>query len=113
MNLKNLREAMSNLVCFEMDLPNELGERIDCKYHNPAIIKEIENLRKYNVIDRKTVKLGRRDIANVRGGKRLPRGHTFLNADFDNIPYIRATDIVDGKVDIEKAQKINYEIHKK
>lgn len=113
MNIKNLNGEMSNPHCFELELPKELGERIDCKYHNPATINKIRNFRKYKSQDRKIERLGKQGIAIVKGGKRLPKGHIYLKTDYDKIPYIRATDIINGKVSIENSEKINYEVHKK
>jgi len=111
MNMKNLREEMDNPFCFAVELPDELGARVDCKYHNPEITKEIENLRNYRMENSKIEKLRR--IAIPSGGKRLPKGHIFFKTDYDNVPYIRATDIKHGKVDVENSERINYQVHKK
>ena len=102
---------MNNSFCFETKVPKELGKRIDCKYHNPKTINEIEKLKNYQTSKRKIEKLGK--IAVVKGGKRLPKGHVFFKTDYDDIPYIRATDIKHGKIDVENSEKINYEVHKK
>jgi len=102
---------MNNPFCFEMRMPKELGKRIDCKYYNPKIINEIEKLKNYQSPNRIIEKLGK--IAFVKGGKRLPKGHIFFKNDYDDIPYIRATDIKHGKVNVENSEKINYEVHKK
>jgi type I restriction enzyme S subunit len=102
---------MNNSFCFKTKLPKKLGKRIDCKYHNPKTINEIEKLENYQASNRKIEKLGK--IAVIKGGKRLPKGHIFFKTDYDDIPYIRAIDIKHGKVDIENSEKINYEVHKK
>ena len=102
---------MNNPFCFETRIPKELGKRIDCKYHNPKIINEIEKFKNYQTLNRIIEKLGK--IAIVKGGKRLTKGHIFFKTDYDDIPYIRATDIKHGKVDVENSEKINYGVHKK
>lgn len=102
---------MDNPFCFEIELPEELYKRVDCKYYNPKTIKELENFRKYRIRNSKIEKLDK--IAITSGGKRLPKGHIFFKTDYDNIPYIRATDIRNGKVDIDNSERINYEVHKK
>jgi len=102
---------MNNYFCFETRIPKELGKRIDCKYHNPKIIKEIEKLTNYKSLYRIIKKLG--EISIVKGGKRLPKGHIFLKTDYDDIPYIRAIDVKHGKVDVKNSEKVNYEVHKK
>jgi len=86
-------------------------DRIDCKFYNPKTIEEIRKFRKYQSPNRKIEKIGNFSI--VKGGKRLPKGHLFFKTDYDKIPYIRATDIVDGKVNVENSERISYEIHKK
>lgn len=102
---------MNNPFCFETRIPKERGKRIDCKYHNPKTINEIEKFKDCQTPNRIIEKLGK--IAIVKGGKRLPKGHMFFKTDYDDIPYIRATDIKHGKVDVENSEKINYEVHKK
>ena len=52
------------------------------------------------------------DIANVKGGKRLPKGHDLLKVKTSH-PYIRARDIRDGKITFDEPVYINDETYKK
>ncbi|MEQ8245512.1 restriction endonuclease subunit S [Fulvivirga sp.] len=50
------------------------------------------------------------NIAEVKGGKRLPLGETFSN---EGIPYIRAEDVKNGFVDYENSPKISEQTYEK
>lgn len=57
----------------------------------------------------KTVKLG--ELADVKGGKRLPLGSALVSIKTEH-PYIRVTDIQDGKVKKEQLQFVPNEVFK-
>lgn len=58
----------------------------------------------------KTKKLG--ILADVKGGKRLPKGENVVS-DKTNHPYIRLTDMIDGKINAKNVMYITDEVHKK
>jgi len=88
----------------------DIDDRLDCAWFNPITENEVEQLRKRKNNDRKLVKL--HVIADVDGGKRLPQGTTFQDDEASTIPYVRATDIKNLKVDVDNAVKITKEIHR-
>jgi type I restriction enzyme, S subunit len=56
------------------------------------------------------VKVKIEDIAEVKGGKRLPKGHELLN-ERTNYPYIRVTDFTHGTVGLTKIKYIDEYTH--
>jgi type I restriction enzyme S subunit len=54
------------------------------------------------------VKLG--DLAKVKGGKRLPKGHSLIDVK-TNHPYIRVKDLTNGSVDLTSLVYINEQTH--
>jgi len=98
----------NNPLAFCVDLLQE-DDRLDCAWFNPIVENKIESLRKRNASDRKLVKL--KIVADVTGGKRLPKGTVVQESESNNIPYIRATDVKNLKVNLSAAIKIPKEIH--
>ena len=84
------------------EVSSKFDFRIDGEYWHPQYLQsenEIEN--------HEWAYLG--DIAEIKGGQRLPLGETFSE---DGIPYIRAED-VNFFVDYESSPTISYELHQK
>jgi len=82
---------------------SELSERIDAEYYKPMFLVSnalIEN--------KKSKKLS--ELADVKGGKRLPKGEVFSD---EGISYIRAEDVKNGFVEYESSPKISLELHQK
>lgn len=88
-NYKNVLEANSDL-------------RIDGEYFKPDFLSAEKRIEKIHFALLE-------NIADVKGGKRLPLGETFAD---DGIPYIRAEDIR-MFADYTSAPKIALELHKK
>ena len=87
----------------------EDDDRLDCAWFNPLTENKIENLRKNKSKDRKLVEL--KTIADVKGGKRLPKGTVIVEGEANNIPYVRAADIKNQKVNLDTSIKIPKGIH--
>src|SRR3990167_6912822 len=83
--------------------------RLDCAWFNPVAEDKIEQLRTKNNTARKLVKL--RMLADVSGGKRLPKGAVIQESETSVIPYVRGMDVKNLKVNIDTAAKITKEIH--
>jgi type I restriction enzyme S subunit len=58
--------------------------------------------------DWKVAKLG--DIAEVKGGKRLPKGHSLLDTP-TRFPYIRIVDFINMSVDVKNLKYLSLETH--
>ena len=84
----------------------EDDDRLDCSWFNPIIKNKMDKLKKKK--NRKLVPLSA--IANITGGKRLPG---IIESDTNTIPYIRAMDVKNLKVNVNTAIKISKEIHQK
>jgi len=84
-------------------------DRLDCAWFNPIVEDRVETLRKNVRGDRKLIRL--RSIADVNGGKRLPKGTVITENESSIIPYIRAIDIKNLRVNLETAIRIPKEIH--
>ena len=67
-------------------------------------------MRKNKRKDRRLIKL--KNVADVNGGKRLPKGTVIVESEANNIPYVRATDIKNLRVNLDTAIRIPKEIHK-
>lgn len=89
---------------------NKSDDRLDCAWFNPVVKNEIEDLRKKKRTDRKLVKL--KSLADVKGGKRLPKGTVILETEANIIPYVRATDVKNLKVNLGTAIRLPKEVHK-
>lgn len=76
--------------------------RVDAEYFKPEYLGAIEEINEKHWYYLK-------DIANIKGGKRLPLNDSFTND--DGVPYIRAEDIKDFFVDYEYSPKISYNTH--
>lgn len=96
-------------LTFGVDLA-EHDDRLDCAWFNPIFENEIEKLRLAKNKNRKLTKL--KIVADVNGGKRLPKGTVIQESETSVIPYIRATDVKNLKVNADSAAKISKEIHK-
>ncbi|MCL5093947.1 MAG: restriction endonuclease subunit S [Patescibacteria group bacterium] len=95
-------------LTFGVDLA-EHDDRLDCAWFNPVFENKIEKLQVAKNKNRKLTKL--RIVAEVNGGKRLPKGTAIQESETDVIPYIRATDVKNLKVKVDSAAKISKEIH--
>ena len=104
-----LQTFEDNPLTFGIGL-SEADNRLDCDWFNPVIKNEVENLRNGGRYDRKLVKL--KSLAEVRGGKRLPKGTVILETGANIIPYVRATDVRGFKVNLDSAIRIPKEIHR-
>lgn len=82
---------------------SELSERIDAEYYKPMFL--VSNLL---IENKKSKKLS--ELADVKGGKRLPKGENFSD---EGISYIRAEDVKNSFVEYENAPKISVELHQK
>lgn len=96
-------------LTFGVDLV-EQDDRLDCAWFNPVLENKIEKLRLAKNRNRKLTKL--KIVADVNGGKRLPKGTVIQESETSVIPYIRATDVKNLRVNIDSAAKISKEIHK-
>lgn len=95
-------------LTFGVDLA-EYDDRLDCAWFNPVFENKIEKLRFAKNKNRKLTKL--KIVADVNGGKRLPKGTVIQESKISVIPYIRATDVKNLKVNVDSAAKIPKEIH--
>jgi restriction endonuclease S subunit len=82
---------------------SELSERIDAEYY-----KSIFLVSNALIENKKSKKLS--ELADVKGGKRLPKEEVFSD---EGISYIRAEDVKNGFVEYENAPKISFELHQK
>jgi len=96
---------------FSCQLSDNFYERLDCEWHNPSTIKKFDEFRNSKSENRKLIVLNK--IAEVKGGKRLPKGTLLFNTERDVIPYVRAIDVRNNEVDVKNCQKISPEIHQK
>lgn len=95
-------------LTFGIDITDQ-DDRLDCAWFNPVFENKIEKLRLAKNKNRKLTKL--KFIADVSGGKRLPKGTVIQENETNTVPYIRATDVKNLKVNIDSAAKISKEIH--
>ena len=114
-HLENLKMATTNkTICekipltFGVNLADE-DDRLDCAWFNPIFENKIEELRTAKKSNRKLTKL--KGVADVDGGKRLPKGTVIQESETSIIPYIRATDVKNLKVNVDGAAKITKDIH--
>ena len=95
-------------LTFGVNLADE-DDRLDCAWFNPIFENKIEELRTAKKSNRKLTKL--KGVADVDGGKRLPKGTVIQESETSIIPYIRATDVKNLKVNVDGAAKITKDIH--
>lgn len=93
---------------FTAELKNKY-ERLDYKWFNP-VFKNLFN-RVESEESWKTIKL--KEIADISGGKRLPKGTIITDNNNNKIPYVKGENINKLKVNIKSAQKIPEDIYKK
>lgn len=82
---------------------SELDERIDAEYYRPKFLVSDELVE-----NKKPVTLDK--LGDVKGGKRLPKGETFVE---EGVSYIRAEDVKNSFIEYKNAPKVSLEIHKK
>ena len=87
----------------------EDDDRLDCTWFNPVTKIQIDVLRKNKRKDRKLVKL--KVVADVKGGKRLPKGTVVTGSEADTIPYVRAGEVKHLRVNVDAAINISKQIH--
>ena len=88
-----------------------LREEVQSMRRDLAQVMESALAEAFN-LDEKTPKWSIATIANVKGGKRLPKGETFAEGITPN-PYIRVTDFQDFSVQIENLRYLKPETHQK
>lgn len=98
----------NNPLAYSVDLLQE-EDRLDCAWFNPIVENKIDSLKKKEVKDRKLVKL--KVVADIGGGKRLPKGAVVQENESNTIPYVRGIDVKNLKINTEKAIKIPKDIH--
>mgnify|MGYP002360272324 CR=1 FL=1 len=82
---------------------DQLMERIDAEYYRPRFLSGDRLIG-----NKQSTRLG--DIADIKGGKRLPKGEVFSD---NGIPYIRAEDVKNSFVEYENSPKISLELQRK
>jgi len=85
-------------------LEDNFTYRIDAEFFKKTYLEEEKIIAKLGFEEAK-------NIIAVKGGKRLPEGHDFLN-DKRGIPYIRAEDIKNGFVDYNNSPTISLITHR-
>jgi len=106
--IANRKILENNPLIYSVNLLQE-DDRLDCLWFNPIFENKIDFLKKKEVKDRKLVKL--KVVADISGGKRLPKGVVIQENESYTIPYIRGIDVKNLKIKIEKALKIPKDIH--
>lgn len=96
-------------LIFGVNLTDD-DNRLDCAWFNPVVEDKVGMLKKNVRNDRKLTKL--KSIADVNGGKRLPKGTVVTENEYSNIPYIRAIDIKNLRINLDTAIRIPKEIHR-
>lgn len=76
--------------------------RIDSEYYQPEYIQFEKTINKWGNLFRL------KEIAEVRGGKRLPKGETFSEV---GIPYVRSIDMESVFIDFDKVCNIPMDVH--
>ena len=99
----------SEPLSFGVDIEKQ-DDRLDCFWFNPVFENKIEKLRLGKNKKRKLVKL--KVIADVNGGKRLPKGTVIQDNEMSIIPYVRVTDVKNLKINSDLAAKITKEVHR-
>ncbi len=94
-------------LSFSVDL-DENDDRIDCAWFNPVARDKINSL-KHASNKRKLTSL--KSVSDVNYGKRLPAGTVVTPDEASVIPFIRASDIKNLRVNWESSVKLPREIH--
>jgi len=97
-----------NPLTFSVALTED-DDRLDCAWFNPVIENKIDTLRKSKRKNRKLVKL--KMLADVHGGKRLPKGVVIVESEVNTVPYVRARDIKNQRVNLDTAITIPKDVH--
>lgn len=105
----NIKILENNPLTFCVNLLQR-DDRLDCLWFNPVVEDKINSLRKKKGPHRKLFKLG--SVADINGGKRLPKGTIIEENELNTIPYVRATDIKNLKINLNTSVKISKEIHR-
>ena len=108
MQMTELRKLQDAPLTFTVDLSTE-ADRLDCAWFDPSVQTRIDKFRNKKGINRQLVRL--ESIAKVSGGKRLPKGTVIQENDLNTIPYIRACDVQDQKINLNSAMKLPGNIH--
>jgi restriction endonuclease S subunit len=108
MNIANKKILENNPLIYSVNLLKE-DDRLDCAWFNPIVENKIDFLKKKELKDRKLVKL--KLVADISGGKRLPKGTVVQENESNIIPYVRGIDVKNLKINTEKAIKIPKNIH--
>lgn len=108
--MENTKTISKKPLCFTFKIGKRL-DRIDCSWPNPEISNLMNKLN--NIGSKSGYEIGLlREIAEVKGGKRLPKGTLYPETDFALIPYIRVTDIIGNKVNLSNCAYITELLHK-
>ena len=94
---------------FTIQIPNDPGERIDCAYHCPNNIKKYNALNKYQ--GSKGLLIAINKVADVKYGKRLPKGTIHSQTERDIVPFVRASNVKENKVYLTKCATITPEVY--
>lgn len=99
-------------LVFSLQLLDE-DDRIDCAWHNPITEQKLQQLRGAKNSKRKMYYVSgtKKKIADVNGGKRLPKGTILEDSEENTIPYVRVGDVHDLEVRPHEAAKISKSIH--
>lgn len=108
-NMTKLRLHNTTPLIFTVNL-SEQDDRLDCAWFNPIAKDQIDTLRKTKRADRTLIKLS--SVSDVNGGKRLPEGTVVIESEANTIPYVRARDVKNLKVNVDNAIRISKAIHK-
>ena len=106
----NVKQFSDNPLTFGVNLTDS-DDRLDCLWFNPEIENKIDKLKESDRCDRKLVKLNQ--IAEIKGGKRLPKGTVIVASELNTIPYINAKDVKNLKANWKTAIQIPHFVHQK
>lgn len=105
----NTKILSKNPLCFVPKTIKNL-DRIDCSWSNPEVSGLLKKLGSIALKPGYTNEpLGR--IAEVKGGKRLPKGTLYPETDFATIPYVRVTNIENNKINLSNCAYISEILH--
>ena len=107
--MENTKTINKKPLCFTFKIGKRL-DRIDCSWPNPEISDLMDKLNNIGLKPGYEIKL-LGEIAEVKGGKRLPKGTLYPETDFATIPYIRVTDIINNRVDLSNCAYITELLH--
>ena len=107
-NRKKTEILKKNPLIFKVDLCVK-DDRLDIAWLNPIIKNKINKLKRTQGDHRKILAL--KKIADVNGGKRLPKGTVVTKGEFNTIPYVRATDIKNLRINLDRVAMISKLVH--